>query len=323
VFLNLGTRASVPALPGLQDVNALTHVEALELGRIPEHLIVLGGGAVGLELSQAMRRFGARVTVIEQADQLAPQEDEDVAAALFELFRDEEIDVWLDTTTTEVTRLGAGGVRVRVHGPNGEQTIDGSDVLIAVGRTPNTDRIDLQTAGVAVDEPGYVKVDERLQTTAADTWALGDCTGPPFFTHRSFDDFRIVRDNLLAGGARTTRDRVVPFCIFTDPPLARVGLNERDARARSVDYRVAKVPIALVLRAQTLSETRGFMKALIDTQSDRILGFTAIGPESGELMSVVQVAMLADMPYTGLRDAILTHPTMAEGLTVLFAGQPQ
>ena len=323
VFLNLGTRASVPRLPGLQEVNVLTHVEALELDRRPEHLIVLGGGFVGLELSQAMRRFGARVTIVEQAAQLAPREDQDVADALLQFFGDEGIDVLLETTATGAEGGHSGGVRLHVHGPNGEQTIDGSDILIATGRTPNTSGINLEKVGVALDEHGYIRVNERLETTAADTWALGDCAGPPFFTHRSFDDFRIVRDNLLSGGARTTRDRLIPFSVFTDPSLARVGLNEREAQARGIHYRLAKTPIAAVLRTRTLSETRGFLKALVDTESDRILGFTALCPEAGELMSVVQVAMLAGMPYTGLRDAILTHPTMSEGLTVLFADQPR
>lgn len=197
-------------------------------------------------------------------------------------------------------------MRLHVHGPYGEQTIDGSDILIAAGRTPNTSAINLERVGVALDEHGYIRVNERLETTAADTWALGDRAGPPFFTHRSFDDFRIVRDNLLSGGARTTHDRLIPFSVFTDPSLARVGLNEREAQARGIHYRLAKTPIAAVLRTRTLSETRGFLKALVDTESDRILGFTALGPEAGELMSVVQVAMLAGMPYTGLRDAILT-----------------
>jgi pyruvate/2-oxoglutarate dehydrogenase complex dihydrolipoamide dehydrogenase (E3) component len=216
-----------------------------------------------------------------------------------------------------------GGVRLLAQGPDGEQTVEGSDILVATGRTPNTRGIHLEKAGVAVDDQGYIKVNERLETTAGDTWALGDCAGPPFFTHKSFDDFRIVRDNLLSGGARTTRDRLIPYCVFTDPSLARVGLNENEARAEGIDYRLAKIPVGAVLRTRTLSETRGFLKALVDTQSDRILGFTAFGPEAGELMSVVQVAMLAGMPYTGLRDGILTHPTMAEGLTVLFANPPQ
>jgi pyruvate/2-oxoglutarate dehydrogenase complex dihydrolipoamide dehydrogenase (E3) component len=323
VFLNVGTRAAIPALPGLEDVDVLTHVEALELDRVPERMIVLGGGFVGLEFAQAMRRFGAQVTVVEQGPQLAPREDPDVAQALLQLFLDEGIEVLLNAKAMRIEARPGGGVRLLAQGPDGEQTVEGSDILVATGRTPNTRGIHLEKAGVAVDDQGYIKVNERLETTAGDTWALGDCAGPPFFTHKSFDDFRIVRDNLLSGGARTTRDRLIPYCVFTDPSLARVGLNENEARAEGIDYRLAKIPVGAVLRTRTLSETRGFLKALVDTQSDRILGFTAFGPEAGELMSVVQVAMLAGMPYTGLRDGILTHPTMAEGLTVLFANPPQ
>jgi pyruvate/2-oxoglutarate dehydrogenase complex dihydrolipoamide dehydrogenase (E3) component len=323
LFVNVGTGAAIPAIPGLKDVKVLTHVEALELDRVPEHLIVLGGGFVGLEFSQAMRRFGARVTVVEQGPQLAPREDPDVAEALLQLFGDEGIDVLLNATAVGTEARPGGGVRLLTQGPDGDQILEGSDILVATGRTPNTCGIDLEKASVEVDDGGYIKVNERLETTASDTWALGDCAGPPFFTHKSFDDFRIVRDNLLSGGARTTRGRLIPYCVFTDPSLARVGLSENEARAEGIDYRLAKIPVGAVLRTRTLSETRGFLKALVDTQSDRILGFTAFGPDAGELMSVVQVAMLAGMPYTGLRDGILTHPTMAEGLTVLFANPPQ
>ncbi len=323
VFLNLGTRATIPNLPGIEEAGPLTHVEALDLDRLPGHLIVLGGGFVGLELSQAMRRFGARVTIVEQGAQLAPREDPDVAGALLELFRDEGIDVWLNTAAVHVEGRSGEGVRLAMRGPGGARSIEGSHLLVATGRTPNTGGIGLEIAGVALDDQGYISVNERLETTAASTWALGDCAGPPFFTHRSFDDFRIVRDNLMHGDARTTRDRVIPFCVFTDPQLARVGCNETEARARGIECRIAQIPMAAVLRTRTLSQTRGFMKALVEVGSDRILGFTAFGPEAGELMAVVQIAMLAGMPYTGLRDAILTHPTMAEGLTVLFANPPR
>jgi pyruvate/2-oxoglutarate dehydrogenase complex dihydrolipoamide dehydrogenase (E3) component len=323
VFVNVGTRAAIPPLAGLEDVHVLTHVEALELDRVPEHLIVLGGGFVGLEFSQAMRRFGARVTVVEQGPQLAPREDPDVAEAMLQLFADEGIDVMLDTEAKAIEARPGGGVRLFTQGPDGAQTVDGSDILVATGRTPNTSGIQLDKAGVALDDRGYINVNERLETTASDTWALGDCIGPPFFTHKSFDDFRIVRDNLLSGAARSSRNRLIPYCVFTDPSLARVGLSENEARAAGINYRLAKIPVGTVLRTRTISEMRGFLKALIDTRSDRILGFTAFGPEAGELMSVVQVAMLAEMPYTGLRDGILTHPTMAEGLTVLFANPPK
>jgi Pyridine nucleotide-disulphide oxidoreductase, dimerisation domain/Pyridine nucleotide-disulphide oxidoreductase len=214
-------------------------------------------------------------------------------------------------------------VSLLVRTPHGEQAIDGSDLLVAVGRTPNTSGIGLETAGVALDARGYVKVNDQLETTAPDVWAMGECAGSAQFTHVSFDDFRIIRDN-LAGGHRTTRDRLIPFCLFTDPPLARVGLSAREAGRRGVAVRVATLPMSAVLRTQTIAETHGFMKALVDAQSDRILGFTMLGPEAGEVMAVVQTAMLADMPYPGLRDAILTHPTMAEGLGSLFANvQPK
>jgi pyruvate/2-oxoglutarate dehydrogenase complex dihydrolipoamide dehydrogenase (E3) component len=204
-----------------------------------------------------------------------------------------------------------------MHTPVGDQTIEGSDILVAAGRTPNTHGIGLDRAGVALDGRGYVAVNDRLETSAPDVLAIGECAGSPQFTHVSHDDFRIIRDN-LAGGNRTTRDRLVPYCMFTDPPLARVGLSEAEAQRRGIAVRVAKLPIVAVLRSRTISETRGFMKALVEADGDRILGFTMIGAEAGEVVAVVQTAMLAGMPYTGLRDAIIAHPTMAEGLGVLF-----
>jgi pyruvate/2-oxoglutarate dehydrogenase complex dihydrolipoamide dehydrogenase (E3) component len=208
-----------------------------------------------------------------------------------------------------------------VRTPHGEQTLDGSDLLVAAGRTPNTTGIGLDVAGVQVDARGYITVNDRLETTAPEVWAMGECAGSAQFTHVSFDDFRIIRDN-LTGGHRTTRERLIPFCLFTDPPLARVGLNEREAGRRGVEVRVATLPMSAVLRTRTIAESQGFMKALVDAQSDRILGFTMLGPEAGEVMAVVQTAMLAGMPSTGLRDAILTHPTMAEGLGSLFTNVP-
>lgn len=321
VFLNVGTRAAIPDVPGLSGAAPLTHVEALELGRLPEHLVVLGGGYVGLELSQPMRRFGSRVTVVEQAPQLVAREDADVAEALLKLFEDEGIDVVLNAQLLEAEGRSGEKVRLHVRTPAGTKIIDGSDILVAAGRAPNTRGIGLETAGIELDARGYVKINERLETTAPEVWAVGDCAGSPQFTHAAYDDFRIVRDN-LNGGARTTRDRLVPFCMFTDPELGRVGLNESEARRAGIAYRLARLPMAAVLRTRTLSETRGFLKALIAADSDRILGFTALGAQAGELIAVVQAAMLADAPYTALRDAILTHPTIAEGLTVLFANEP-
>jgi pyruvate/2-oxoglutarate dehydrogenase complex dihydrolipoamide dehydrogenase (E3) component len=321
VFLNLGTRATIPPTAGLGDARPLTHIEALELDRLPAHLIVLGGGYVGLEFAQAYRRFGSRVTLVQHGPQLADREDPDVADAIRQLFSDEGIQVLLSAEALKVEGRSGESVRLRVRTPQGERLIEGSDILAATGRTPNTAGIGLDTAGVRLDGRGYVQVNDRLETNAPDIWAIGECAGSPQFTHVSEDDFRVIRDN-LAGGSRTTRDRLIPFCLFTDPALARVGLSEAEARRRGVAVRVAKLPMGAVLRTRTTGETRGFMKALLDARTDRILGFTMFGPEAGEVMAVVQTAMLAGMPYTGLRDAILAHPTMAEGLNALFSEVP-
>jgi pyruvate/2-oxoglutarate dehydrogenase complex dihydrolipoamide dehydrogenase (E3) component len=318
VIIDTGSRARLDDTPGLSDARPLTHVEALDLDRIPGHLIVLGGGYVGLELAQAFRRFGSRVTVVERNGALIHREDPDVTAAVEQLFRDEGIEV---RTGTAVDRVeGKSGESVRLQAARG--AIEGTHLLVAGGRTPNTDGIGLERAGVETDGRGHIKVDERLRTTAEAVWAAGDCAGSPYFTHIGEDDFRVVLAD-LTGGDRTTTGRQVPFCLFTDPELARVGLNEREARERGVDYRLAKVPMEAVFRARTISETRGFLKALVEEGGDRILGFTAFGAEAGEVMAVVQVAMLAGLPYTALRDAVLTHPTMAEGLAALFSSVPR
>jgi pyruvate/2-oxoglutarate dehydrogenase complex dihydrolipoamide dehydrogenase (E3) component len=318
VVINTGSRARIDDTPGLAESCPLTHVEALELDHMPEHLIVLGGGYVGLELAQAFRRFGSRVTVVERNGSLIHREDPDVTEAVERLLRDEGIEVLTGTAVDRVE--GRSGQSVRLHAARG--TIAGTHLLVAGGRTPNTDGIGLDKAGVETDERRHVKVNERLQTTAKDVWAAGDCAGSPYFTHIGENDYQVVLAN-LTGGNRVTTGRQVPFCLFTDPELARVGLSEREARERGVAYRLAKIPMEAVLRARTLSETRGFLKALIEKQGDRILGFTAFAVEAGEIMPVVQVAMAAGLPYTVLRDMILTHPTMAEGLGSLFASVPR
>jgi pyruvate/2-oxoglutarate dehydrogenase complex dihydrolipoamide dehydrogenase (E3) component len=314
VVINTGSRARIDDTPGLLDAQPLTHVEALELDHVPNHLVVLGGGYVGLEFAQALRRLGSRVTVVERNTTLLHREDPDVTAAVSELFRDEGIEV--RTGTTVHTVEGQSGKMVRLHTSAG--VIEGTDLLVAAGRTPNTDGLGLAAAGVEVDGHSHIKVDERRRTTAQGVWAVGDCAGGPYFTHISFDDFRVVLDN-LSGGNRTTTGRQVPFCLFTDPELARVGLSEREAKERGIRYRLAKIPMEQVLRTHTLFETRGFMKALVETDGERILGFTALGVDAGEIMAAVQVAMAGNLPYTVLRDMVLTHPTMAEGLGELFA----
>ncbi|PYO06013.1 MAG: mercuric reductase [Candidatus Rokuibacteriota bacterium] len=318
VFINVGTHAAIPGVPGLEAARPLTNIEALELDYLPSHLIVLGGGYVGLELAQAYRRFGSRVTVIEHGPQIMSREDPDVSEALHRILTDEGIQFLVSAEILRVRGRSGKEVALVARVVSGEQTIEGSDILVAVGRIPNTADVGLDKAGVELDAHGFVRVNERLETSAPDVWAIGECAGSPQFTHVSEDDFRIVRDN-LAGGTRSTRDRLVPYCMFTDPPLARVGLSEADARRDGVDVRVARLPISRVLRAQTTGETQGFMKALIGGRHDRILGFTMIGAEAGEVVAAVQAAMLAELPYSRLRDAVLAHPTMAEGLGPLLS----
>ncbi|MGA9865290.1 MAG: mercuric reductase [Acetobacteraceae bacterium] len=321
LFLNLGTHATIPDVPGLAAAEPLTNIEALEIDRVPRHLIVLGGGYVGLELAQAFRRFGAAVTVVEGGHQLAGREDADVAAAISGVLRDEGVTVRLDAKVSAVEGRSGERVVLRAKTEGGELTVEGSDILVAAGRTPNTAGIGLEAAGVRLDPRGFIAVNDRLETSAPGVWAIGECAGSPQFTHVSFDDFRIIRDN-LAGGVRSTRDRLVPYCMFTEPPLARVGLSEGEAARQGIAVRSASLPIEAVLRSRTMSETTGFMKAVVGADSDRILGFTMFGAEAGEVVAVVQTAMLAGMPYTGLRDAIIAHPTMAEGLGALFSRIP-
>jgi len=321
VFLDLGTHAAIPGVPGLEAAKPLTHVEALELDALPAHLIVIGGGYSGLEFAQAYRRFGSNVTIVESGAQLMGREDSDVSQEMRRILGEEGIEAFVAAELVDVRRKSGEGVSVRFRTSSGQRTIEGSDILVAAGRVPNTAGIGLGEAGVELDGRGYIRVNERLETSAPDVWALGECAGSPLFTHISEDDFRIVRDN-LAGGRRSTRDRLVPYCVFTDPPLAHVGLSEREAEQRGVKTRVAKLPTSAVLRAQATGEKQGLMKALVSETDDRILGFTMIGAEAGEVMAVVEMAMLADLPYTRVRDAVLAHPTMAEGLGFLFANVP-
>ena len=321
VFLDIGTHAAIPSVPGLEAARPLTHIEALELDYLPSHLVVLGGGYVGLEMAQAYRRFGSRVTIIETGPQLMTREDPDVADEMQRILSDEGIQILVPAETLNVKGRSGREISLTVRTPSGEQKIEGSDILAAAGRVPNTAGIGLEEAGVELDARGYIRVNERLETTAPNVWAIGECAGSPQFTHASEDDFRIIRDN-LAGGNRSTRDRLVPYCIFTDPPLAHVGLSEAEAKRQGVAERVAKLPMKAVRRTATTDETQGFMKVLIGASDDRILGFTMIGAEAGEVMTVVQTAMLAGLPYPKLRDAVIAHPTMAEGLGPLFSNVP-
>jgi len=323
VFLNVGTHAAIPNVPGLEAAKPLTHIEALDLDLLPAHLIVIGGGYAGLELAQANRRFGAEVTVVEAAPHLMAREDADASHEIRRILAGEGIQIHVLAELLKVSGQSGDAVGVVVRTSAGEQMIEGSHILVAAGRVPNTAGIGLDKAGVELDSRGFVRANERLETSAPDVWALGECAGSPMFTHISEDDFRIVRDN-LAGGKRSTRDRLIPYCMFTDPPLAHVGLSEGEAERQGVKARVAKLPIKGVLRALATGETEGFMKALVSGSDDRILGFTMIGANAGEVMAVVQTAMMANLPYTRLRDADYAHPTFSEGLNFLFSNvQPR
>jgi pyruvate/2-oxoglutarate dehydrogenase complex dihydrolipoamide dehydrogenase (E3) component len=321
VFLDLGSRAAIPEIPGLAEAKPMTHVEALDLDRLPKHLVVLGGGYVGLELAQAFRRFGSQVTVIEEGQQLAGREDLDVSAALKDLFVDEGIEVLLGASVRQVEGRSGQSIKVHATDARGQHSVEGSDLLVATGRRANSDGLGLEVTGVQLDPHGYIKVNERLETSSENIWAMGDCAGSPQFTHVAVNDFSIVHDN-LNGGNRTTKHRLIPYCMFTDPELARVGRNESEARRDGIEYRLAKMPMAEVLRTRTVSEPRGLMKVLIAKDSDEILGFTAFGFEASEQMIAMQTAMLGHLPYTVLRDGILAHPTMSEGLNELLATVP-
>ena len=321
VVVNVGTHAAIPSIPGLEAAEPLTHIEALELDTLPPHLLVLGGGYVGLEMAQAYRRFGSRVTIIEAGPQIVGREDRDIAEELQRLLADEGIFFFIEAQPLKVHGRSGEEVSVTLRTGSGEQKIEGSHLLVAAGRVPNTAGIGLEKLGVELDDRGYIRVNERLETTAPEVWALGECAGSAQFTHVSVDDFRIIRDN-LGGRKRSTRDRLVPYCMFTDPPLARVGLSEGEAQRQGIIVRVAKLPMSSVLRTEATEETQGFMKVVVGGDDDRILGFTMVGAEAGEVMAAMQIAILANLPYPKLRDAVMAHPTIAEGLGLLLTNVP-
>jgi pyruvate/2-oxoglutarate dehydrogenase complex dihydrolipoamide dehydrogenase (E3) component len=317
VIISTGSRATIADIPGLAESEPLTHIEALELGVLPAHLIILGGGYVGLEFAQAMRRFGSRVTIVERSARLLPREDEDVVQELTQTFLSEGIEILSSARVLQVEGRSGAEVTLHLDHSGGSTQIAGTHILAATGRTPNTGGIGLEKGGVALTSRGFVQVNERLETTAPGVFAVGDCAGSPLFTHIAFDDFRVVRE-VLNGRSRVTTGRLVPSCLFVDPELARVGLNESEARQKGIAYRLATLPMKAVLRTRTTGETRGFLKALISAHDDTILGFTALGAYAGEMMAPVQLAMSAGLPYTVLRDSIFAHPTYSEGLVYLF-----
>ncbi len=320
LFVNTGARPDRPRIPGLDRVPSLDSTSVMELGEVPDHLVIMGGGYIGLEFGQMFRRFGIRVTIIQRGAQLLAREDPDVAEAVLQILREDGVEVVLQAEVqgAEPARDGMITVTVRAAGASGQRAITGSHLLVAVGRVPNTDRLNLDAAGVETDPKGFVRVNERLETTAPGVFALGDVKPGPAFNHISYDDFRIVETNLLKGGHATTKDRLVPYAVFMDPELGRVGASEQEARRQGRRIRVAKMPMAHVARAIESDETRGLMKVVIDAATDQILGCSILGIAGGELMSMVEIAMMGHLPYTALQNAIFAHPTLAESLNYLF-----
>lgn len=318
IFINTGAHAVTPELRGLAGVPYLDSDAAMELDELPSHLLVLGGGDVALELGQMFCRFGSRVSIIERQSRLLPREDRDVAATVAQILREDGVEVFLETDATSVQTDARGGIRMQVRNPAGSRVLTGSHLLVINGRAPNTAALNLDAAGVAVDEQGYIRVDDRLETSSPGIYALGDVNGSPPFAHVAQDDLRIVRTNLLENSRATTAGRICPYTIFIDPQLGRVGMTEAEARRQGREVRVARLPMNKVARAVELNETRGFMKVVVEAASGRILGAAILGIGGGEVMAMLQIAMMANMPYTSLRDGVFAYPTLAESLNNLF-----
>ena len=319
IFINTGGRPAAPEIPGLAETDPLDSTSIMELAEVPEHLIVLGGGYIGLEFAQMFRRFGSGVSVIQRGSQLLPLEDEDIAGAVLAILREDGVDVLLDAEACQAERDDEGKLRVRARVAGGQRTIAGSHVLVAAGRVPNTEGLDPRAAGIETDARGFIRANERLETSAPGVYALGDVKGGPAFTHIAYDDYRIVRDNLLDGGHRTTGDRPVPYTVFMDPQLGRIGLTEREAKKQGRPFRVATMPMSHVARALEMDEPRGTMKVLVDPGTRQLLGAAVLGIEGGEIMAALQLAMMGKLPYDRVRDAVFAHPTLAESLNNLFS----
>ena len=316
VFINTGTRPSIPPIEGLDQVDYLTNRNIMELGEVPEHLLALGGGYIGLEFGQMFRRFGAQVTIVEASDKFLPREDRDVAEEVEKILREDGIEILIGHRATRAAQSN-GKVQLTLLSGGNEKTVAGSHLLVGVGRTPNSDMLNLDAAGIE-HERGFIKVNDKLETSADGVYALGDVKGGPAFTHISYDDFRLLRENLTNGGQRSISGRLVPYTVFIDPQLARVGLSEEQARAQGLNIKVGKMPMTHVARAIETDETRGFMKAVVDADTSQILGATILGVDGGEVMTVIQMAMMGKVPYTEIKDGVFAHPVMAESLNNLF-----
>ena len=316
-FINAGTRASRPKLDELESVKYLDNESIMELDSVPDHLLVLGGGYIGLEFGQLFRRFGSRVTIVQSAPNLLTREDDDVVEEVTKILKEDGIEILLSAQAVRAEQSG-GEIRLQLEIAGSASMIAGSALLVATGRVPNSDTLNLHAAGIQTDEHGFIRVNDRLETSAKGVYALGDIKGGPAFTHISYDDFRILRSNLLEGKQATTRGRQVPYCVFIDPQLGRIGLTETEARSQGRKIRVAKLPMTHVARALEVDETRGLMKAVVDAETNQILGAAVLGIEGGEVMAVIETAMMGNLPYTALRDATYAHPTLAESLNNLF-----
>jgi pyruvate/2-oxoglutarate dehydrogenase complex dihydrolipoamide dehydrogenase (E3) component len=317
IFINTGGRPAKPQLEGIDSVPTLNSTSIMELDELPEHLLVIGGGYIGLEFGQMFRRFGSQVAIVQKTCQLLGREDTDVADGVLKVMEEDGITVLLSTEAVGAKKAGAE-IELTVRSSEGEQTLRGTHLLVAVGRKPNTEDLNLAAAGVETDQQGYVKVNSKLETNVPNVYALGDVKGGPQFTHISYDDFRIIRTNLLEHGNATTDGRFVPYTVFIDPQLGRIGISEAEAKERGLNFRVAKLEMSHVARAIEMSETRGLMKAIVDAETNLILGASVLGVEGGELMSMFEIAMMGKLPYTVLKDGIFAHPTLAESLNNLF-----
>lgn len=320
IFINTGTRPAAPDLPGLESIPYLNSTSIMELDQVPDHLLVLGGGYIGLEFGQMFRRFGSKVTIVQRGSQLLGREDQDVAEEIAKIMREDGIEVLLNTEAIRVTK--GDQIEFTVKNADGEHTLRGSHLLVAVGRTPNSDKLNLAATGLDMDKKGFITVNERLETNIQGIYALGEANGGPAFTHISYDDFRIIRDNFLNNGKRTIKDRPVPYAVFIDPQLGRIGVSESEARQQGLNFKVAKMPMSYVARANEVDEMRGFMKVIVDADSEQILGCAILGIEGGEIMSALQIAMMGKLSYKTLQDAIFAHPTLMESLNNIF-GQMQ
>jgi pyruvate/2-oxoglutarate dehydrogenase complex dihydrolipoamide dehydrogenase (E3) component len=318
IFINTGTRPVNPPIEGLDKVPTLNSTTIMELDVVPQHLLVLGGGYIGLEFGQMFRRFGSEVTIVQRGKQLLTREDSDVASEVAKILQEDGVEVLLQSNALRAEASNNGDIQLSIRTPEGERTITGSHLLVAVGRAPNTEKLNLESTGVETDQRGFIRVNDRLETSAPGVYALGDVKGGPAFTHISYDDFRIIRANFLQGGTATINGRLVPYTVFIDPQLGRVGLSEKEAKEQGYNIRVAKLPMTHVARALEVDETRGFMKAVVDADTDQILGCAILGLEGGEVMSVLQMAMMGKVPYPAIRDGIFAHPTLAESLNNLF-----